>query len=428
MNRDFHFAYDFFPVGQGLFAAGFLLRSGVCGFAWVYDCGTSSDRALMSRALKRLGGHLRTHGYVDLLILSHFDHDHISGVCELLKSFKVKRLMLPYMPLAERLVLAFEEGIDATDPMIEFFVNPVSYLLGQGDQGIDEVVFVPASGSDGPAPTDDSPNVDQPSDEGNFQIRPRPRDASSDDERALAPTDGRGSAGIVFLRPGSVITSRSWLWEFVPYNDDAPKAITDDFVRDVAAKRDKLLSADVDERGNCLEELRESYDAHFGSKSRKRNIISLFVYAGPLTGHSVRQALVHACRWVQKPPRQPFFWCYEWERLWNLHGSLVPCSVLYSGDGYLNTKSRLKKLTTYLGGKRMSQVGVFQVMHHGAKANWREGVAIAIAPVFSVFCSDPEYQYKHPAAGVVRDFWRFGPVQVDKTMGFTVEGWWQHAR
>jgi hypothetical protein len=62
-------------------------------------------------------------------------------------------------------------------------------------------------------------------------------------------------------------------------------------------------------------------------------------------------------------------------------------------------------------------------MHHGAEDNWHKGVAARITPLFSVFSSDPEHKkYKHPHAPVLRDFWRYGAVQVDKRTGFCVGG------
>ena len=61
------------------------------------------------------------------------------------------------------------------------------------------------------------------------------------------------------------------------------------------------------------------------------------------------------------------------------------------------------------------------MMHHGAEPNWHKGVAAAFSPIFSVFCSDPMHRkLGHPHAPVLRDFWPYGPTQVDKVDGFTV--------
>jgi len=74
-------------------------------------------------------------------------------------------------------------------------------------------------------------------------------------------------------------------------------------------------------------------------------------------------------------------------------------------------------------GERIERVAVFLVMHHGAERNWQKGVAEAMAPLFSVFSSDPNRkQWGHPHGAVLRDFWRHGPVQVDKSQGFYFGG------
>ena len=71
----------------------------------------------------------------------------------------------------------------------------------------------------------------------------------------------------------------------------------------------------------------------------------------------------------------------------------------------------------------MQHIGVFQVMHHGAEGNWHPGVARKINPIFSIFSSDPHKQMKHPHAPVLRDFWSYNPIQVDKQEGATITGW-----
>jgi hypothetical protein len=429
MNLD-HFSYHFYPVGQGLFTAGFLSRNGEPEFAWVYDCGTSSGQNLAEDAIGILGECVGRRERVDLMVLSHFDKDHISGVCELLKRIKVRRLMLPYMTLTERLVLAFEEGIGVTDPVIGFFVNPVAYLLSQdGGQAVGQVVFVPASGGAGPEPQEDTEPPPAP-DDNDVEMKTDAELANSNEGRALSDAGHPGAIPppVVFLQPGTAIKLPARFWEFVPYNDDFRKKVSDNFVNQVEAKRNRLLrSSDDADRAACLKELRKAYDDEFGRGSKNRNIISLFVYAGPLLGQK-RWRLMDARSWELKPQRGSSHGSYWPRTVWTAYGVLDAeggerCAVLYSGDGFLDTTRRLQKLTKYLGSQRVGRIGVFQVMHHGAEPNWRKGVAAAIAPVFSVFSSDPQHRrLKHPGAAVVRDFLRYGPVQVDKTTGFTVFG------
>ena len=109
---------DFHPVGQGLFATGSLRRHSTTRpvFRWVYDCGTTSEQRYVRRAITRLDAEWnwpegRTRR-IDMFVLSHFDHDHLSGLAFLLSKFSIGALVLPYVPLWHRLVLAFDEGVD----------------------------------------------------------------------------------------------------------------------------------------------------------------------------------------------------------------------------------------------------------------------------------------------------------------------------
>jgi hypothetical protein len=62
-------------------------------------------------------------------------------------------------------------------------------------------------------------------------------------------------------------------------------------------------------------------------------------------------------------------------------------------------------------------------MHHGASANWYPGFAGEFPGAISIFSSDPSNKrLGHPHADVLRDFWPYFPVQVDKNVGFQFEG------
>ena len=77
-------------------------------------------------------------------------------------------------------------------------------------------------------------------------------------------------------------------------------------------------------------------------------------------------------------------------------------------------------LSHYLDQRRAIRTCVLQVPHHGARANWHDGLAISSIPAISVFSSDPRHSYGHPHAEVLRDFWAFRPVQVDQSAGLSV--------
>lgn len=222
----------------------------------------------------------------------------------------------------------------------------------------------------------------------------------------------------------------SYFWEFIPYNDDPEEAISDVFIDQIKAERTNLLSAATGaDRKESLRKLKRAYDEHFGAGSEERNVISLFLYSGPIYSQWNTRWLAEG-RSISWPPSRrrhrfpfPFMcdWCFH---ELSEEPSLHRCSILYTGDGYLDTKERLNKLIGYLDERRVRNTAVFQVMHHGAKTNWHQGTAVAIAPLFSVFSSDPERKkWKHPHASVLPDFCPYGIRQIDKKTDFTSSGY-----
>lgn len=97
--------------------------------------------------------------------------------------------------------------------------------------------------------------------------------------------------------------------------------------------------------------------------------------------------------------------------------------ILLTGDGNLKTTAKWESLEAYLDARRARRTSVFQVAHHGARANWHDGLAALVAPQTSVFSSDPRHSYGHPHAEVLCDSWPYRALQVDQQAGFTVRVW-----
>ncbi len=205
---------------------------------------------------------------------------------------------------------------------------------------------------------------------------------------------------VAVLPPGMPIRAAG-LWEFLPYNDATlAKTAPLPFRKAVAKTRNALLSASsVRDRESALLALRTEYDRHFGSRSKARNEISLFLYTGP-TGRGVHRRVFRT--YVDAD------WRYA------AHGRGAQAGYLFTGDGFLNKPKRLVALKAALGPNRLSRLLMLQVPHHGSRHSWHAGLAAALAPVWSVFCSNPaDGRYKHPHGEVARDFLPYGPVQVD---------------
>lgn len=406
--------YTFHPVGQGLFASGEVAFEGGRPFHWVYDCGTLSDQALLSDQIFVLGQEYNTTGKIDLLVLSHFDRDHINGVVDLLGQFEVDVLLLPYMHLDKRLILAFEDDEDSLSPLMEFYVNPVSFLTRRGR--IKQIVFVPASGFD---------STSEPGD----PISPRQRNTEDSDlsfRSILVFSEQEKSdfnafntvakgATVSLMARGATMRLKG-RWEFVPYNDAHffPMA-PGPFSKVVEAERKTLLAA-TNPRGReaSLNRIKTEYDAQCGKGGYRRNAISLFVFAGPLGGRA-GNCVCGSCSTVES------FIVHSMRQVESLNCTCGCYGILYTGDGDLKDKKKFENMRTYFGGKRLSAVRSLQVMHHGSRNATHDGLAGKLRPCVSVFSSDPlNGRFKHPHAEVVKEFLPYGPVQVDTEYGYSM--------
>ncbi|PIL16286.1 hypothetical protein P775_25335 [Puniceibacterium antarcticum] len=411
--------HRFFPVGQGLFATGSVEHwppqkpkrvkthgrtkpAPVGPYRWVYDCGSSTNKRLVTNAITDLKGVCKGEK-IDLLTLSHFHNDHISGVVDLLNEIGAETVMLPWAPLWHRLLIGFEQGLRADDPEMLFFVDPVQYFAQVAGDGFGQVLFVMPSDGDGP-PFPAEPTA-APEDLDDSDKSSGPGEPCSPDELDLS--DNHGDDGVRMLRPGLAISVLG-VWEFVPYNDpDTEPSDPAGFAAKVDALRDQLLNGNDAKRKTALKALRALYEATFGRAAM--NDVSLTLYGGavgPWTGQSICDCECFYHRLIGV--------CGCWKE----HETRG--AILLTGDGNLSRPAKWDNLEGYVDARRARRTSVFQVAHHGARANWHEGLAALAAPTISVFSSDPRHSYGHPHAEVLRDFWSFRPVQVDQHSGFSL--------
>lgn len=401
-------SYRFWPVGQGLFSSGMLDLYGQNRFRWVYDCGTVSVQKGIDSSIEKLEhacGEKKPR--IDLLVISHFDRDHISGLIKLLAKFSVGTLLLPYMPLWQRLFHGLAAKVGMQDELMDFFLNPAEYISNINGAEVAELIFVPSTDGEGP--------IETPSQDGDERLQGVRRDVKPDEESGLAL---RKKFVVKFLVSQKLVFNK--LWEFVPYNDaqvlkdHMPKPIID-FQASVASLISDLLKQKSDV---VLAKIQALYDEQFGKSSQRRNLISLFLYAGPVASHRI----VEICGCATKGLKR----CERFFRREDAKEAELGTSILYTGDGFLGTRARLNALKGHFGASRLDKLVCFQIMHHGAQGNWQSGLAKEFAPNYSIFSSDPSRRKtKHPHASVKDDFKSFGPIQVNVrsfTLNFFARG------
>lgn len=413
-------AYRFHPVGQGMLHSGELRQGRRQPFTWVYDCGSVTAAAQVESELDDLctarNAAPGSKPNLDFVALSHFDADHISGLAHLLGLFEVKMILLPFVPLWQRFwIAASADDLDAD--FLRFLVDPAGYLRGVDGGAEARIVFVPPSeGAPPPAPDTGPPAGPR----GEFDDRPMKLRLETERvpdvvDGEIPNVTGQRLSAAEFLKVESVLDIDG-IWEFVPYNDaHQAKHCPAGFPATVEPLIKALLAANNPaDRKKAQDALKAHYDRTFGGSPYRRNIISLFLYGGPVSTPAeayfeTGETLLGNMVWHHEPDRSSL--------------SATHFSMLFTGDGSLNSKPRLTGFENFFTPYgRLGKASVFQVMHHGASGNSSPEVAALVAPRASIFCSDPTKGQKHPDADVLRQFWPYNCIQVDDAIGWLMLG------
>ena len=114
--------FEFHHVGQGLFYSGRLDLEGERKNI-VYDCGTFFEKELLEY---EIDGAFSNNDTIDLLMISHFDADHINGLQYLLNRVKkVESLFMPFIEPEELLFLATKYQLPKSRRKKEEYVNMI---------------------------------------------------------------------------------------------------------------------------------------------------------------------------------------------------------------------------------------------------------------------------------------------------------------
>ncbi|MGN0979261.1 MAG: DNA internalization-related competence protein ComEC/Rec2 [Candidatus Avoscillospira sp.] len=111
------------------------------GFTAMVDCGGDGEDEAGETAARYLHSMGQTH--LDVLILTHYDLDHMGGVCQLLHRVRVDRLLLPDLQSERRAVLEEAAKASGTEVLVVSEKTDVTFSAGELQ------VFPPDSGKNG---------------------------------------------------------------------------------------------------------------------------------------------------------------------------------------------------------------------------------------------------------------------------------------
>jgi len=376
---------EFYPVGQGCFYAG-AIKSDTKEFVIVYDCGTVSTRSFLKDSIIKFKNEYKK---IDLLIVSHFDEDHVNGLKELLTGIACEKVIIPYYEPIVRLTLLINENLD--NDYISFIRDPVSYLLNTDGFRVTEVIILRNGGEGGLnnnlipiAPIEPSSseinegselsiNIDEKNDE-KFReyVKEKEKDSYNSSDKIK-----------YFSLPFRLKLSNE-SWEFIFYLKDFknPSGLTG-----FKSGIDKLISKTKDNKLTSLFD--EVFIPNIKSIYKKYlfkniNYTSLSVYHGP----------VKTCHHL-------VLWCnYQlFHRLIYSKEGVFKSGTLLTGDSFLKEDEDFDPFITYYS-NYIEKCFLFQVPHHGSQKNWKPlPNGLEDIPVFVI--NHGLGRKKHPSKSVV---------------------------
>lgn len=382
--------FKFHPIGQGCFYTGKIVLNNTnhIEFNFVYDCGTDSKMSFLENEIDIYKASL-SKKTIDLLIISHFDQDHVNGIIRLLSGIKCERLIIPYYNPIERL-LVFTTLLESDDEYIQMLQSPINFFSNDRFN-IEEIIIIGSPEDENGIFTNKNPDDIPPKlfDEIDFEGLKNIEFkadfiAISEKKKILDEIEAiegklKNTQKLNFLNFNSVKIN---FWEFVFYlkkheNDILINKFQKDV--DIILDRENIKLLDMFDEDFIIQ-LKDAYRQYFG---KDLNNTSLVTYHGPIANFK------NHYNYFSK------FSNYFHEYTQNCMGSLL------TGDINIKSKLQSKKMIDYFAGL-IPKVCFFQVPHHGAKANWNFNVPNGLNFFNNYIINHGVGRIHHPSVDVVQ--------------------------
>ena len=376
--------FRFNKAGQGCFYTGWLRNETGC-FSMAYDCGTHSSHEYLKNEIGKFHVDLkiRSKGKLDLLIISHFDDDHVNELSELLKGIsEVEYIILPYLTPLLRLGVYLSHGETGGD-FQSFLTDPVGFLTTRGAV-VKNIIFIDGDDLTGDNfPADNTP--EPPSGEDFFSCNHtelKPIDKAT-------KTEYKNDDRVIFLKDKGRFFIGN-VWEFYFYNKPLSEDILLAFFAEMHGRFPALYNGNILTQTELqaifdstrIAEIKDLY--RHSLENRNLNYTSLIVYHGP----------------VYRNAKDIDGYYYK-----NRHGYWREFhesaqSTLLMGDIYLTGLI----FPRYINTKR-EKIGVLQIPHHGSETLWDFTVLSALINpwIIAVINFGLGNTHKHPRQTVIDD-------------------------
>ncbi|PPF87613.1 hypothetical protein C5C03_09695 [Clavibacter michiganensis] len=379
--------------GQGFFHSGRVTIAGA-SFLYVYDCG-SFDLSAMSREIDAFLN--RYHAPIDVLFVSHFHYDHVSGLPYLLRAGVVRSLVLPLIPESDKVIAlchALASGVTPEAWYLRFLANP-RLGIQELDPECEIYELQPQLPSDDPDDDDDASDVeDAHVDSDNLvygDLLDAPPEGRSREEVHEAPRFDRGES------PSVVASSQAGaevpVWIFKPLLTSFAAKRTETFLSCLAKtlgvtpkKLSRMLasSSELEELvATRADDMIDAYLAVFPDL----NLTSMLLYSGPSTHFSSQGVNYRSRSTVERGEVNAWSMRPAW---------------LGTGDQKIGSRRSTEVAKFY--GQLLGRVGTLALPHHGSSGSFHPRLMryLDMSRIVSVVSVGATNGYGHPHSEVMR--------------------------
>lgn len=366
------FNRTFWPIGHGAFySERFYDSNENVIFTAVYDCGSEQEKVLNNC----IDAFLEEGKTIDILFLSHFHHDHVSGLKKLLSKdgAVVKNLVIPQLTDGYVLCnLCSDAGKDSLD------IDLVRKLhSGESLENVENIYEVVES-------------------EEGYNNEPLLREMGNNHylisgpvPRSIYPLD---------LQP---------LWEYIPYNGRLDKQLDLVTAFEKGGFIDSAGNFDITQVYSKLvskEGIKEVKNIYRKVISTKDNEYSMPVFSGLIASQDGKVDIYPNYNCYNSVLKPYFF------KAW--HHELYNC--VYTGD-FEPKAGNDRNLVYYLDGvdKAWDRTQLLQVPHHGSKNNISERLYIDVN--FSIISAAVDDKYDHPDVQTILALQEYGTIYWEVT-------------
>lgn len=321
----------------------------------IYDCGSgtrSKPTRKLNHGVKRMLEGVPQGSVIDLLVISHFDHDHVNGLIHLIselgiKQIRVEKVWAPVLTKIEALfgiTAAINSGVEGTE--LQEYATLVANPIGRLRElfGNEDVVEILAPDEE-PIPL--SPSGGGLEDEGEIILTPAPNG------RGIVATSGHGPTSEVLWEIRPYVT-KSTLNQAVAlsgtlsgcFGKPADEWTVDEMIQFATHEKHKACREGF-HRAVRKNERPKIPERH---RSTGANLSSICLYSGPVS---------------------PYDWC-------RFRGGWLPVTEtpeaipiapawLGTGDAALMEQQHVMNMSGLLTQSRLDRVGISSAPHHGSE-------------------------------------------------------------